>query len=290
MKKLKLGLPKGSLQESTFKLFRKAGFQISASSRSYIPVIDDEEIECLLLRAQEIPRYVELGVLDAGITGKDWTLEQDADVVIVDNFIYAKEGMRPVRWVLAVPDKSSIKNIHDLKGKRLATELVEFTKKYFKKKNIAVDVEFSWGATEAKAPSVVDAIVELTETGSSLRANNLRIIETLLESTTVLVSNKKSWKDNWKKAKMERISLLLKGAINAEDKAGLKMNVPTASIQKVLKLLPSLQKPTISTLSDKDWFSIEVIVDQKKVRELIPDLKSAGASGIVEYPLNKVIY
>jgi len=198
--------------------------------------------------------------------------------------------MRPVRWVLAVPDKSSIKNIHDLKGKRLATELVEFTKKYFKKKNIAVDVEFSWGATEAKAPSVVDAIVELTETGSSLRANNLRIIETLLESTTVLVSNKKSWKDNWKKTKMERISLLLKGAINAEDKAGLKMNVPTASIQKVLKLLPSLQKPTISTLSDKDWFSIEVIVDQKKVRELIPDLKSAGASGIVEYPLNKVIY
>jgi ATP phosphoribosyltransferase len=290
VKKLKLGIPKGSLQESTFKLMKKAGYNISVSSRSYVPSIDDAEIDGLMLRAQEIPRYVEIGVLDAGITGKDWTLEQNAKVVIIDNFIYAKEGLRPVRWVLAVPVDSPIKSIKDLRGKRIATELVNFTKRYFKKLKISVDVEFSWGATEAKAPSVVDAIVELTETGSSLRANNLRIVETLLESTTVMIANKDSWKDEWKREKIKRICLLMQGAILAEDKVGLKMNVPDRCLSAVFKKLPALQKPTVAPLSEKGWFSVEVIVDEKIVRDLIPELKKAGASGIVEYSLNKVIY
>ncbi len=290
MNKLKLGIPKGSLQESTLKLMKKAGFTISVNPRSYIPTIDDPEIDGLMLRAQEIPRYVELGVLDAGITGKDWTLEQNAKVVTVDNFIYAKEGLRPVRWVLAVPNDSKIKSIKDLRGKRIATELVNFTKRYFRKLKIPVDVEFSWGATEAKAPSVVDAIVELTETGSSLRANNLRIIETLLESTTVMIANKNSWKDSWKQEKIKRIALLMKGAIVAEEKVGLKMNVPEKKLKEVLKKLPALQNPTVAPLSKEGWFSVEVVVDEKIVRELIPELKAAGASGIVEYSLNKVIY
>lgn len=290
MKRLKLGIPKGSLQESTLKLMKKAGYSISVNPRSYVPSIDDPEIEGLLLRAQEIPRYVEIGVLDAGITGKDWTLEQNAKVVVVDNFIYAKEGLRPVRWVLAVPNDSKIKSLKDLRGKRIATELVNFTKRYFKKLKIPVDVEFSWGATEVKAPAVVDAIVELTETGSSLRANNLRIVETLLESTTVMIANKSAWQDQWKRDKIKRITMLIKGAIAAEEKVGLKMNVPERSLPNVLKRLPALQKPTISQLSEKGWFSVEVIVDEKVVRELIPELKRVGASGIVEYSLNKVIY
>lgn len=290
MKKLKLGIPKGSLQESTLKLMKKAGYNISVNARSYVPNIDDPEIDGLMLRAQEIPRYVELGVLDAGITGRDWTLEQNAKVQIVDNFVYAKEGLRPVRWVLAVPNDSEIKSINDLRGKRIATELVNFTKRYFRRLKIPVDVEFSWGATEAKAPSVVDAIVELTETGSSLKANNLRIVETLLESTTVMIANKKAWKDAWKREKIKRIALLMKGAIIAEDKVGLKMNVPEKCLDAVLKKLPALQNPTVASLSKKGWFSVEVIVDEKIVRELIPELKEAGASGIVEYSLNKVIY
>ncbi len=290
MNKLKLGIPKGSLQESTLKLMKKAGFTISVNPRSYVPSIDDPEIDGLMLRAQEIPRYVDLGVLDAGITGKDWTLEQNSKAVIVDNFIYAKEGLRPVRWVLAVPNDSKIKSIKDLRGKRIATELVNYTRRYFKKLKIPVDVEFSWGATEAKAPSVVDAIVELTETGSSLKANNLRIVETLLESTTVMIANKKSWKDSWKREKIKRIALLMKGAIIAEDKVGLKMNVPEKNLNEVLKKLPALQNPTVAPLSKEGWFSVEVIVDEKIVRELIPGLKNAGASGIVEYSLNKVIY
>jgi len=290
VKKIKLGLPKGSLQESTLKLMKKAGFNITVNPRSYVPAIDDEEIEGLMLRAQEIPRYVELGVLDAGITGKDWTLEQNAKVVFVDNFVYAKEGMRPVRWVLAVPNDSKIQSLKDLKGKRIATELVNFTKRYFKKLKIPVDVEFSWGATEAKAPAVVDAIVELTETGSSLRANNLRIVETLLESTTVMIANKNSWKDSWKRDKIKRICMLMNGAIIAEGKVGLKMNVPEKCLDGVFKKLPALQKPTVAPLSEKGWFSVEVIVDEKVVRQLIPELKAAGASGIVEYSLNKVIY
>lgn len=290
VKKLKLGIPKGSLQESTLKLMKKAGYSISVNPRSYVPSIDDEEIDGLMLRAQEIPRYVELGVLDAGITGRDWTIEQNAKVVTVDNFIYAKEGLRPVRWVLAVPNDSKIKSIRDLRGKRIATELVNFTKRYFKKLKIPVEVEFSWGATEAKAPSVVDAIVELTETGSSLRANNLRIIETLLESTTVMIANRSSWKDLWKQDKIKRITLLMKGAIIAEDKVGLKMNVPEKHLNAVFRKLPALQNPTVAPLSKKGWFSVEVIVDEKIVREVIPELKKAGASGIVEYSLNKVIY
>lgn len=290
MKKLKLGIPKGSLQESTLKLMKKAGYSISVNPRSYVPDIDDQEIDGLMLRAQEIPRYVELEVLDAGITGRDWTLEQNARVVTVDNFVYAKEGLRPVRWVLAVPNDSKIKSIKDLRGKRIATELVNFTKRYFKKLKTPVDVEFSWGATEAKAPAVVDAIVELTETGSSLRANNLRIVETLLESTTVMIANKNAWKDAWKREKIKRIVLLMKGAIIAEDKVGLKMNVPEKYLNAVFKKLPALQNPTVASLSKKGWFSVEVIVDEKIVRELIPELKEAGASGIVEYSLNKVIY
>ena len=288
-KTLKLGLPKGSLQESTLKLFKKAGYNISIDSRSYYPVFDDAEIEALLIRAQEMARYVDDGVLDAGLTGKDWILEQEADVYEVAELNYAKGGLRPVKWVIAVPENSKIKNIKDLNGKRIATELVGFTKKYLKSKGIKAEVDFSWGATEVKPPYLADAIVELTETGSSLKANNLRVIETILVSSTRFIANKKSWKDKWKRQKMENIVLLLKGALAAEEKVGLKMNVSEKSLKRVMSLLSSMHSPTISQLSDKGWFALEVMINEKTVRDLIPKLKTAGAEGIVEYPLNKVI-
>lgn len=288
-KTLKLGLPKGSLQESTLKLFKKAGYNISIDSRSYYPVFDDSEIEALLIRAQEMARYVDDGVLDAGLTGKDWILEQEADVYEVAELNYAKGGLRPVKWVIAVPENSKIKSVKNLNGKRIATELVGFTKKYLKSKGIKAEVDFSWGATEVKPPYLADAIVELTETGSSLKANNLRVIETILVSSTRFIANKKSWKDKWKRQKMENIVLLLKGALAAEEKVGLKMNVSGKSLKRVMSLLSSMHSPTISQLSDKGWFALEVMTDEKIVRDLIPKLKAAGAEGIVEYPLNKVI-
>ncbi len=286
---LKLGLPKGSLQESTLKLFKKAGYNISVDARSYYPVFDDPEIEAMLIRAQEMARYVDDGVLDAGLTGKDWILEQEADVKKVAELNYAKEGLRPVKWVIAVPNDSEIKNIKNLRGKRITTELVGFTKKYLRAKGVRAKVSFSWGATEVKPPYLADANVELTETGASLKANNLRIIKTILVSNTRFIANKKAWKDKWKKQKMENIVLLLKGALAAEQKVGLKMNVPGKSFKRVMSLLSAIQSPTVSPLSDKGWVALEVIIDEKVVRDLIPKLKSAGASGIIEYPLNKVI-
>lgn len=288
-KALNIGLPKGSLQDSTFHLFRKAGFAISVGSRSYFPAVDDPEIAVLLIRAQEMARYVQDGILDAGLTGRDWVLEQNAKVKEVCPLNYAKGGLRPVRWVVAVPNDSPIRRIEDLQGKRVATELVQYTRRHLKERGIEALIEFSWGATEVKAPRLADAIVELTETGSSLRANNLRIVETILESTTVLIANRDSWKDPWKRRKIENIAMLLEGALRAEEKVGLKMNVPRDRLDGILKVLPALQTPTISTLSEAGWFSLEVIVDEKAARELIPVLKGAGAAGIVEYPLNKVI-
>lgn len=289
---LKLGLPKGSLQESTFKMLRKAGFNVSLpNERSYFPSINDAEIRPVLLRAQEMSRYVQDGALDCGITGNDWILENGSSVVRVTDLAYAKQSLNKVRWVLAVPVDSGIKNVKQLQGKRVATELVNVTKNYFKKAKIEVEVEFSWGATEVKVSAgLVDAIVELTETGSSLKANKLTEIATLCESTTQLIANKKSYADKWKREKMEQIALLLKGAIAAEEKVGLKMNVRKENLKKVLGKLPALKKPTISGLSDDGWFAIETIIDERVVRVLIPELKSAGAQGIIEYPLNKVIY
>ncbi|MDI6781228.1 MAG: ATP phosphoribosyltransferase [bacterium] len=287
---LKLGVPKGSLQEATFELFRKAGFNISIGKRSYFPAIDDEEIELMLIRAQEMSRYVEEGVFDAGMTGLDWICENNSDVVVVADLQYAKQGFRPVRWVLAVPNDSSIQSVHDLQGKHIATELVNATKAYLERNGVGASVEFSWGATEVKAPRLVDAIVELTETGSSLRANNLRIVETILESTTKLIANKEAWNDPEKRKKIENIVILLQGALNAEQKVGLKMNIPKDNLSQILEILPALKKPTISNLSDEGWFDVDTIIDEKIVRKIIPELKRAGATGIVEYPLNKVIY
>ncbi len=286
---LKLGLPKGSLQESTLRLFKKAGYHIGVSTRSYYPVFDDPEIESMLIRAQEMARYVEDGVLDCGLTGLDWVLEQHADVVEIAELNYAKEGFRPVRWVVAVPNDSKIKTLKDLQGKRVATELVGFTKRYLKSKGIKAEVDFSWGATEVKPPYLADAIVELTETGTSLKANNLRIVETIIESTTRFIANKKAWHDKWKRRKMENLSLLLRGALAAEEKVGLKMNVPEKAFKKVLSLLSAMHSPTVSSLSDAGWYAIDVVIDERTVRDIIPKLKSAGASGIVEYQLNKVI-
>jgi ATP phosphoribosyltransferase len=286
---LNLGLPKGSLQESTLKLFRKAGYHISVSSRSYYPVFDDAEIESMLIRAQEMARYVENGILDCGLTGYDWIMEQAADVKEVAELNYAKEGLRPVKWVIAVPNDSKIRSIRDLRGKRVATELVGYTKRYFRSKNVKAQIDFSWGATEVKPPHLADAIVELTETGTSLRANNLRIVETMLESSTRFIANRKAWNDRWKRQKMENIVMLLKGALSAEEKVGLKMNVSKKDLKRVMSLLPSMHSPTISALSDAGWYDLDVVVDEKTVRELIPGLKKAGASGIVEYQLNKVI-
>ncbi|MEW6571048.1 MAG: ATP phosphoribosyltransferase [Nitrospirota bacterium] len=290
MKKiLKLGLPKGSLQESTLKLFRKAGYHITISGRSYYPTFDDPEIEALLIRAQEMAGYVEAGILDCGLTGRDWILEQNASVHEVAELIYAKEGLRPVKWVIAVPTDSKIKTLKDLNGKRIATELVGFTKRYLKSKGIKAEVDFSWGATEVKPPHLADAIVELTETGTSLKANNLRILDIILESSTRFIANKKSWHERWKRQKMENIVMLLKGALAAEEKVGLKMNVPVSSLKRVMSLLSAMHSPTISHLSDKNWCALEVMIDEKTVRDIIPKLKTAGASGIVEYQLNKVI-
>ncbi|MBU0600231.1 ATP phosphoribosyltransferase [bacterium] len=287
---LKIGLPKGSLQESTFELFRKAGFNVSAGSRSYFPTIDDESIEVMLIRAQEIPRYVEEGILDGGITGRDWILENKVEVIEVADLVYGKQGLRPVRWVLAVHNDSKIRSIEDLEGKHIATELVEVTKEYLKSHKINAQVEFSWGATEVKPPKLVDAIVELTETGSSLRANNLRIIDEVLKSTTKLIVNKEAWQNKEKRVQVENLSILLKGALNAFEKVGLKMNAHKDNLDKVLEILPALKNPTISKLSEGNWFAIETILDEKVVRKIIPQLKRAGAEGIIEYPLNKVIY
>ncbi len=287
--KLKLGLPKGSLQEATFKLFAKAGYRVQVGSRSYYPSIDDPDLECILVRAQEMARYVDNGVIDVGLTGKDWILEQGADVVEVAELMYAKGGLTPVRWVVAVPEDSKIKSLKDLNGKRIATELVGYTRKYLKSKGVNAEVEFSWGATEVKPPQLADAIVELTETGSSLRANKLRILEVMLESTTRIIANKKSWKDPWKKKKIDNMTMLLQGALAAEEKVGLKMNVPQKALKEIMGILPSMHAPTISHLADPTWVSLEVILDEKEARDLIPRLKRRGASGIVEYPLNKVI-
>ena len=288
--KLKLGLPKGSLQEATVKMFKKAGFNVGIRERSYFPSIDDDEIECILFRAQEMARYVQDGILDVGLTGNDWILENGANVVRVAELIYAKQSMRPVRWVLAVPENSRIKGVKGLQGKTIATELVNVTKNFLKKNKVKAHVEFSWGATEVKAAIGVDAIVEVTETGSSLRANKLREVVTVCESTTQLIANHKAWLNPWKRAKIENLALLLKGAILAEEKVGLKMNVAKRDLTSVLGLLPAMKKPTIANLTDPDWVDVETIIDEKTVKHLIPKLKRAGAQGIIEYPLNKVIY
>jgi len=287
--KLKLGIPKGSLENATVDLFRRAGFQITTSSRSYFPAIDDPEIECMLIRAQEMARYVEDGVLDAGLTGRDWVEENDAKVETVADLIYAKQSFGKVRWVLAVPDASPFQNVKDLEGKIIATELVAATKRYLAANSVAAKVEFSWGATEVKPPELADAIVEVTETGSSLRANKLRIIDTVLESNTQLIANVGSWNDAAKRRKLEDIRMLLEGAINALGKVGLMLNVEKSNLEKVIAVLPALKKPTISTLSDEAWVAVNTILDETTVRTMIPRLKEAGAQGIVEYPLNKIV-
>jgi len=286
---IRMGLPKGSLQDATLHLLKQAGFAVAVSSRSYFPSIDDPQIEPVLLRAQELPVYVENGVLDCGITGADWILENNVRVEVVAELMYAKQTLTPVRWVLAVPNDSPIKSVKGLQGKRIATELVGVTRRYLKKHGVKATVEFSWGATEAKVPELVDAIVELTETGSSLRAHNLKIIETLCQSTTQLIANRAAWQDPWKKEKIDNIALLLQGALFAEGKVGLKMNVRLAHLEKVLAALPALRNPTVAPLSREGWFAIEIIADEKVVRTLIPELKKAGAEGIIEYKLSKVI-
>lgn len=288
--KLKVGLPKGSLEDTTLNLLKKAGYNLTLSERSYLPRIDDEEMEVSLIRAQEIARYVESGVLDTGITGKDWIKESKAKIIEVADLIYAKKGLTKVYWVLAVPLNSKIKKVKDLEGKIIATELVNVTRAYLKKHKVKARVEFSWGATEVKPPELADAIVELTETGESLRANNLRIVDIVIESNTKLIANPSSWKNSWKKSKIENLKVLLLGALAAEEKVGLKMNVKKEGLDKVLSLLPALNSPTISPLSDKRWLAVETVVDEKTVREIIPKLKRAGAQGIIEYSLNKVIY
>jgi ATP phosphoribosyltransferase len=287
--KLKLGIPKGSLENATVELFRRAGFQITTSSRSYFPAIDDPEIECMLIRAQEMARYVEDGVLDAGLTGRDWVEENEAKVENVADLIYAKQSFGKVRWVLAVPEASPYKSVKDLQGKIIATELVAATKRYLERNGVTAKVEFSWGATEVKPPELADAIVEVTETGSSLRANKLRIIETVLESNTQLIANVTSWKDPEKRQKLEDMRMLLEGAINALGKVGLMLNVEKINLDAVLAVLPALKRPTISTLSEDGWLAVNTILEESTVRTIIPRLKAAGAQGIVEYPLNKII-
>ena len=290
MKKLKVGIPKGNLENATIDLFKKSGWKISISSRNYFPDVDDETLSCTLIRAQEMSRYVEDGTLDLGLTGKDWIKENGSDIVVVQDLIYSKVSQKRARWVLAVMDNSPIRKLEDLQGKKIATELVNFTKDYFAEKNIGVDVEFSWGATEAKVvEGLADAIVEVTETGSTIRANGLRIIQDLMETNTQLIANKKAWKDSWKKEKIEQISLLLRGALKADGMVGLKMNVPKEKLDEVIKLLPSLTAPTIANLYQKDWFSIETVISEFTVRELLPKLRKSGVEGIIEYSLNKVI-
>jgi len=285
-----LGLPKGSLQESTFALFKRAGFNVTCSSRSYTPSIDDEEIKCRLLRPQEMSRYVELGLLDAGICGWDWVYENGSDVQEICELNYSKATSNPVRWVLAVPNDSKIKSVKDLAGKRISTEAVGLVKRYLKKNHVKADVEFSWGATEVKAPELVDAIVDLTETGSSLRANNLRIVDTILVSTTRFIANKASWRNKAKRAKLEQLRTLLIGALEAQRRVLLKCNAPKSSLDRVVKAMPALHAPTVNALHGGDWFAVESVVEERKVRDLIPALKSAGATGIIELPLNKIIF
>jgi ATP phosphoribosyltransferase len=289
MAKLKLGLPKGSLQEATIDLFKRAGYSIQPSPRSYFPSIDDEEMECVLIRAQEMSRYVEDGVLDAGLTGRDWVVENSSDVVEVADLIYAKQSFGKVRWVLAVPEDSTISGPKDLDGKVVATELVKATERYHSGHGVHAKVEFSWGATEVKPPTLADAIVEVTETGSSLRANKLKIIDTVMESNTVLIANRTSWKDAWKREKLANIKMLLEGAMLAYGKVGLMLNVHKDHLQEVLNILPALKRPTVSELSENGWVAINTILDEKLVRVIIPKLKQAGAQGLVEYPLNKIV-
>ncbi len=287
---LMLGLPKGSLEESTKNLFAKAGWKITTSSRSYRPSIDDPELDGRFIRAQEVSRYVEHGFFDCGLTGEDWIKENKSDVVDVCDLIYSKVSTQKSRWVLCVPEASPVKSAADLAGKRVATELVNTTKRYFETKGVKVDIEFSWGATEVKVPDLVDAIVDITETGSSLRANKLRIVDTLLETNTKLIANKQSWANPAKRKKIETIALLLRGALEAESKVGLKMNAPKKSLDAIIKAIPALRDPTISPLSNEAWVALETIIDESVVREIIPQLKALGAEGIVEYPLNKVVY
>jgi ATP phosphoribosyltransferase len=287
---LRFGLPKGSLEQATLEKMAKAGFNIQVSSRSYIPYVDDEELEVRLIRAQEISRYVEHGYLDCGITGHDWITENSSDVHEVGEFLFSKATRQPARWVLAVPENSPIHSVKDLRGKRIATELVQLTRRHLRKHGVKAEVEFSWGATEVKAHELVDAIVELTETGSSLRANKLRIVDTLLVSTPRLVANHTAWKNKWKRQKIENLALLLKGALEAEAKVGLKMNIAQKNLGRLLRTLPALRNPTVSNLSQTGWVAVETIIDEQVVRELIPRLKAAGAEGIIEYPLNKVVY
>jgi len=286
---LKLGLPAGSLQEATGELFRKAGYKITFASRSYYPSIDDSEIQCTLIRAQEMARYVQDGVLDCGLTGYDWVLENDAKVVELAELVFSKVSRRPVRWVLAVPNDSPVQSVKDLQGKRIATEVVNLTRRWLAQHGVTAQVEFSWGATEVKPPRLADAIVEVTETGSSLKANNLRIVADLLQSTTRFIANQKAATDPWKQAKMADLVLMLQGAMAAEGKVGLMMNVRRSDLPAVLKLLPALQNPTVSSLSDADWVAVNTILDESVVRAIVPKLKQVGARGIVEYPLNKII-
>jgi ATP phosphoribosyltransferase len=290
MNKLKFGIPKGSLQNATVKLFEKSGWKININGRSYFPDINDPEIECAICRAQEMSRYVENGTFDGGLTGLDWIEENESDVLVLDDLVYSKISQKPARWVLAVPADSGIKNLEDLKGKKISTEMVNYTKRYFEEKNIDVEVEFSWGATEAKVVSgLADAIVEVTETGSTIKAHGLKIIHELMQTNTQLIANRESYKDPWKKAKFEQIILLLKGALRAENMVGLKMNVAQKNVENVISILPSLNAPTLAGLHNSDWVSIETVVDAKTVRDLIPKLIYSGAQGIIEYPLNKVI-
>ena len=290
MNVLKLGIPKGSLENATIELFRKSGWRISVSSRSYFPMVDDDELRCTLVRAQEMSRFVEMGTLDAGLTGKDWVLENGSDVVVVQDLVYSKTSATSARWVLVVAEDSAIREIKDLEGKKIFTELVNFTRRYFADRRIHVDVEFSWGATEGKViEGLADAIVEVTETGSTLRANGLRIVEELLVTNTQLIANREAHRDPWKREKIGQISLLLQGALRAEGMVGLKMNVSANDLKGLIEILPSITAPTISNLFETDWFAVEVMISEKVVRELIPQLQKRGAVGIIEYPLNKVI-
>ena len=287
--KLRLGLPAGSMQEATFQLFKRAGYGITAAARSYVPSVDDPELDCLLLRAQEIPRYVGDGVLDAGLTGLDWVLENGVEVVEAADLVYSKQSAARARWVLAVARDGELKSVADLQGKRVATELVRVTEQYLERHGVKARVEFSWGATEVKVPELADAIVELTETGTSLRAHNLRILDTVLETNVKLIAHPTAWQDTWKRSKIENLAVLLLGALQAEAKVGLKMNVSSESLEAVLKLLPAMKEPTVSSLIHGGWHAVETVADEKQVRDLIPRLKGAGAQDIIEYPLNKVI-
>ena len=290
VKVLKIGIPKGSLENATIELFKKSGWKITMSSRSYFPTVDDDEIRCTLVRAQEMSRFVEIGTLDIGLTGKDWILENGSDVVVVQDLVYSKTSASPARWVLVVAEDSPIHTLKDLEGKKIFTELVNFTKKYFAERHIKVDVEFSWGATEGKViEGLADAIVEVTETGSTLRANGLRTVEELMKTNTQLIANRESYRDPWKREKIEQVSLLLQGALRAEGMVGLKMNVSASDLKSVIEILPSITAPTVANLFQTDWFSVETIISEKVVRELIPKLQKRGAVGIIEYPLNKVI-